>query len=59
MIPLIIFFIFIPMNTQQPALFFGHGNPMNALEKNEYTRAWQESVKGIPKPEAILMISAH
>ncbi|OGN93603.1 MAG: 4,5-DOPA dioxygenase extradiol [Chloroflexi bacterium RBG_13_50_21] len=42
-----------------PALFIGHGNPMNAIEDNEYSRAWQEAAKQIPKPKAILCISAH
>lgn len=42
-----------------PAIFFGHGNPMNALATNEYTRAWAEIGASIPKPRAILMISAH
>ncbi len=42
-----------------PALFIGHGNPMNAIEDNEFSLAWQEAAKEIPKPEAILCISAH
>lgn len=42
-----------------PAIFFGHGNPMNALYQNPYTRAWGELGQTIPKPKAILCISAH
>ena len=42
-----------------PAIFFGHGNPMNALAENEYTRAWAEFGRSIPEPRAILCISAH
>lgn len=42
-----------------PAAFFGHGNPMNALDRNRYTEAWQAFGAGIPRPRAILVISAH
>lgn len=42
-----------------PALFFGHGNPMNALQDNAYTRAWGAIGRSIPRPRAILCISAH
>jgi 4,5-DOPA dioxygenase extradiol len=42
-----------------PAIFFGHGNPMNALANNEFTRAWAAIGSAIPQPRAILMISAH
>jgi 4,5-DOPA dioxygenase extradiol len=41
------------------AAFIGHGNPMNALETNRYTRAWQTFGKSVPRPRAILVISAH
>jgi 4,5-DOPA dioxygenase extradiol len=44
---------------RMPAIFFGHGNPMNALEKNKYTRAWTRIGKSLPRPKAILAISAH
>ncbi|MBC3875858.1 4,5-DOPA-extradiol-dioxygenase [Undibacterium flavidum] len=43
----------------QPAIFLGHGSPMNALEDNQFTRAWQTLGQGFGKPKAILMISAH
>jgi 4,5-DOPA dioxygenase extradiol len=42
-----------------PAIFFGHGNPMNALADNAYTKAWRNIGAGIPRPKAILAISAH
>jgi 4,5-DOPA dioxygenase extradiol len=42
-----------------PAIFFGHGNPMNALLNNPYTAAWSALGREIPKPRAILSISAH
>jgi 4,5-DOPA dioxygenase extradiol len=42
-----------------PVVFVGHGNPMNALEHNEYTRAWERLSAGIPRPRAILSVSAH
>ncbi|HUP59580.1 MAG TPA: 4,5-DOPA dioxygenase extradiol [Thermoanaerobaculia bacterium] len=42
-----------------PAIFFGHGNPMNALLDNDYTRAWRAIGERIPKPKAIVMVSAH
>jgi 4,5-DOPA dioxygenase extradiol len=43
----------------QPAIFFGHGNPMNAVRDNRYTEAWRHIGATIPKPKAILSISAH
>lgn len=45
--------------TRMPALFLGHGSPMNALEDNDYTRAWQQLGKTLPRPKAIVVISAH
>ncbi|HTB05608.1 MAG TPA: 4,5-DOPA dioxygenase extradiol [Bacteroidia bacterium] len=42
-----------------PVLFLGHGNPMNAIEENEFTKGWQDAAKSIPRPNAILCISAH
>lgn len=42
-----------------PAIFFGHGNPMNALEKNSYTEGWSALGRAIARPKAILSISAH
>jgi 4,5-DOPA dioxygenase extradiol len=42
-----------------PVLFLGHGNPMNALATNDYTRAWSAIGRAIPRPRAVLCISAH
>jgi 4,5-DOPA dioxygenase extradiol len=42
-----------------PAIFFGHGNPMNAIEDNAYSRAWAAIGRALPKPKAILCVSAH
>jgi 4,5-DOPA dioxygenase extradiol len=42
-----------------PAAFIGHGNPMNALEKNRYTEAWRAFGQAVPRPRAILVVSAH
>ncbi|MFZ5663323.1 MAG: 4,5-DOPA dioxygenase extradiol [Pseudomonadota bacterium] len=42
-----------------PAAFLGHGSPMNTLERNRYTAAWRALGASVPKPRAILMVSAH
>ena len=42
-----------------PAIFFGHGNPMNALQNNDWTAAWSAIGRAIPRPRAILCVSAH
>lgn len=42
-----------------PALFIGHGSPMNALESNGFTQAWQRFGEAIPRPRGILVVSAH
>ena len=42
-----------------PVLFIGHGSPMNAIEQNEFTQGWRTMADSIPKPVAILCISAH
>ena len=42
-----------------PAIFFGHGNPMNAVSHNAYTEAWRQIGQQTPRPKAILSISAH
>jgi 4,5-DOPA dioxygenase extradiol len=44
---------------KMPALFIGHGSPMNAIEDNEFSRTWIELGKKLPKPKGILCISAH
>lgn len=42
-----------------PVLFVGHGSPMNAIEDNPFSRGWREVARMLPKPTAILCISAH
>ena len=42
-----------------PALFIGHGSPMNAIEDNEFSRRWRQLGQTLPKPKAILCVSAH
>ena len=47
-------------NTEpMPLLFIGHGNPMNAITKNEFTDGWENAAKSIPRPNAIICVSAH
>lgn len=46
-------------SSRQPVVFFGHGNPLNALENNGYTQAWRAIGERIGKPKAILAVSAH
>ena len=45
--------------SRMPALFLGHGSPMNVLEDNRYTRTWEYLGQNLPRPRAILAISAH
>lgn len=45
--------------TTMPAVFFGHGSPMNTLDDNRYTQAWRSFGIAFPAPRAILVISAH
>jgi len=44
---------------KMPVLFVGHGSPMNAIEENEFVSGFRNIAKGIPKPNAVLCISAH
>lgn len=46
-------------NYKMPVLFIGHGSPMNGIEDNEFTRTWSQFGKEIPKPFAVLVVSAH
>lgn len=47
-------------NTEQmPVLFLGHGSPMNAIEENEFVKGFRDTGKTIPKPNAIICVSAH
>ncbi len=47
------------MSDRMPALFIGHGNPMNTLERNGFTDAWRMLAHRLPRPRALLVISAH
>ncbi len=47
------------MTALMPAAFIGHGSPMNALELNRYTAAWRAFGQSVPRPRAILVVSAH
>src|SRR5689334_3694103 len=42
-----------------PAVFFGHGNPMNAIERNAFTEGWAALGAALPRPRAVLCVSAH
>jgi 4,5-DOPA dioxygenase extradiol len=44
---------------KMPALFLGHGSPMNAIEENEFVTGFRNIAKTLPTPHAILCISAH
>ncbi len=44
---------------KMPVLFLGHGSPMNAIEENDFVRSWKELGKTLPRPNAILCVSAH
>lgn len=48
-----------PNTERMPALFLGHGNPMNAIEENQFVDGFRDVAKLLPKPVAILCISAH
>jgi 4,5-DOPA dioxygenase extradiol len=45
--------------SRMPALFIGHGSPMNTLERNGFTNAWRQLGRQLPRPEAVLVVSAH
>jgi|SRR5690625_234019 len=42
-----------------PSLFIGHGSPMNTLDDNRYTRVWRQIGAALPRPRAVLVVSAH
>lgn len=44
---------------KMPVLFVGHGNPMYGIEENDFTRGWKKAIENVPKPTAILVVSAH
>lgn len=45
--------------TVMPVLFVGHGSPMNAIEDNAYHRSWRALGRRLPRPRAVLCVSAH
>ena len=47
------------MKNLMPAIFVGHGNPMNALLSNDYTKGWAVIGTEVPRPKAVLAVSAH
>ena len=49
----------LPESELMPAMFVGHGNPMNAVSDNVFSRAWEQLGRVLPKPSAILCVSAH
>lgn len=46
-------------SARMPLVFLGHGSPMNAIEDTEYSRSWSELGRTLPRPQAILVVSAH
>lgn len=46
-------------SNRMPAIFLGHGNPLNAIEDNAYTQAWRALAATFPRPRAVLSVSAH
>ena len=46
-------------SSRMPAIFVGHGNPMNALAQNQYTDGWRQLGLRLPQPSAIVCVSAH
>ncbi len=49
----------LPRSDRMPLLFVGHGNPMNAIEANAFSNTWKHLGTTLPKPKAILSVSAH
>lgn len=49
----------LPLSPKMPVLFLGHGSPMNAIEDNEFVRGFRNIAKSLPKPNAIICVSAH
>jgi 4,5-DOPA dioxygenase extradiol len=46
-------------SSKMPVLFVGHGNPMNAIAQNSYSGGWRQIGESVPRPRAVLAISAH
>jgi 4,5-DOPA dioxygenase extradiol len=51
--------MYAPSPMRMPAIFFGHGNPMNALQTNRWTEGWRALGEAMPRPRAIVCVSAH
>jgi 4,5-DOPA dioxygenase extradiol len=51
--------VVLAMSERMPAIFFGHGNPMNAISRNVYADAWAAIGARLPRPRAVLSVSAH
>ncbi|RZJ80952.1 MAG: 4,5-DOPA dioxygenase extradiol [Flavobacterium sp.] len=49
----------LPQSDIMPALFMGHGSPMNGIEQNEFSEKWYQIAQNIPTPKAVLVVSAH
>lgn len=49
----------LPLSPRMPVLFLGHGSPMNAIEENEFVRGFRRVAAELPRPQAILVVSAH
>ncbi len=49
----------LPASPLMPVLFLGHGSPMNAIEENQFVRGFRQAAASIPRPAAILCVSAH
>jgi 4,5-DOPA dioxygenase extradiol len=49
----------LPDTDPMPVLFVGHGSPMNAIEDSEFSQGWQAAAQALPRPQAILCVSAH
>ena len=50
---------FPDLDQTMPAIFIGHGSPMNAIEDNVFSQVWKDLGQSLPRPKAILCISAH
>lgn len=50
---------YFELSEKMPVLFVGHGSPMNAIEENEFAAGWRDMGKKLPRPSAILCVSAH
>lgn len=49
----------LPKTERMPVLFLGHGSPMNAIEENEFVQGFRNVAAEVPKPQALLCVSAH